>query len=81
MQPMNPPVMMAAPVMAYPAPQAPPQPQIVINNSKGSAPVEYVMERKCTCWTCIVCLFCLPGLCCDCAWDKKMVAKPVPLAK
>ncbi len=73
------PVMMAQPMMMQPAmmPQQQQQPQIIINNNDddGDCPQckkgHMVAEKACTAWTCLVCVFCVPGLLCDCAWGTK----------
>lgn len=74
------PVMMAQPMMMQPQmmmPQQQQQPQIIINNNDddGDCPQckkgHMVADKACTCWTCLVCMFCLPGLCCNCAWGTK----------
>ena len=58
--------------------QPAPQPSVIVigggggGEKSGGCPVckNNMMPKKFWgCWTCLVCLFCPIGLCCDCAWS------------
>ena len=62
-----------------PVHKAPPQPATYAQQpaAGGACPAcnkgQLVSARRCTVWTWIVACWCTCGLCCDCAWGRKMV--------
>jgi hypothetical protein len=47
----------------------------VVQHNEGDCPQckkgNLAFDKKCSCWTCFVCVMFAPALFCDCAWSKK----------
>ena len=72
-------VVAPSPVMMVSQPPPPPAPIVINNNNgggknSGNCPIcekgHMLPTKKWGVWTCIVCLCCPIGLCCDCAWSS-----------